>query len=59
MTNRGSGNLALTFLTSALDTGEWPASHPSNLYSWGNVPGTHCVEGWVDTVEKRKISCPC
>jgi hypothetical protein len=49
----------------ALDGGERSASC-SGLFTPGEiVPGTHWIEGWVgpraslDTVEKRKISCPC
>jgi hypothetical protein len=38
MTNRGSGDLAPPCLTSALDGGEWSASHPSSLYPWGKNP---------------------
>jgi hypothetical protein len=49
------------FLTSALDEGEWPASHPSRLTPGERVPGTHWIGGWVDPtgrlefVEKRKL----
>jgi hypothetical protein len=59
----GGGGVAPPFLTSALDGGEWSASHPGRFTSWERAPGTHWTGGWVgpraglDIVEKRKISC--
>jgi hypothetical protein len=55
----GGGGIAHTFLTSALDEGEWLAACPR-----GRNPGTHWIGGWVDpragleVVSKRKI-LPC
>jgi hypothetical protein len=52
-----NGDIVPPFLTSALDGGEWSASH-LGCFS----PGTHCVGGWMgpragpDVAEKRKIS---
>jgi hypothetical protein len=49
-------------LTSALDGGEWSASHSGRSTSGETAPDTHCIEGWVgpsaslDGVEKRNIS---
>jgi hypothetical protein len=51
----------LIFLTSALDGGEWSASHPGHFTPEERAPGTHCIGGWVgprtglDDVEKRKF----
>jgi hypothetical protein len=50
-----------TFLTSALDGGEWTASHPGRFTPGERAPGTHWIGGWVgpradlDDVEKRKF----
>jgi hypothetical protein len=52
--------LLLSFLTSALDGGEWSVSRPGE-----RTPGTHWKGGWVgpraglDTGARRKILCPC
>jgi hypothetical protein len=61
-----SGSIAVTFLTPALDGGEWSASLPGRFISSERAPGTHYIGGWVgprtgglDTVEKRKIHRPC
>jgi hypothetical protein len=35
-----------SFLNSALDGGEWSASHPGLALPWGRTPGTHCTGGW-------------
>jgi len=35
------------FLTSALNGGEWSASHPSHFTSRKGAPATHSVGGWV------------
>jgi hypothetical protein len=57
----GSEGTAPAYLTSALDGGEWSASHSCCFTPRENVPGTHWVGGWVgprtslDAVEKRKI----
>jgi hypothetical protein len=51
-------------LTSALDGGEWSASHPDHFTSRERAPGTHWIGGWVgtrailDMVVKRKIPSP-
>jgi hypothetical protein len=53
----GCGGIAPQFLTSALDEGEWSASCPGCFTYW-----TRCwvdPRAGIDTVEKRKISCPC
>jgi hypothetical protein len=54
-----------SFLTSALDGGEWSASRPGRALPPGErTPGTHWIGGWVgpraglDTGARRKI-CPC
>jgi hypothetical protein len=47
-------------LTSALDGGEWPASHPGRFTPVERDPGTHWIGGWVGAaaglhaVAKRK-----
>jgi hypothetical protein len=57
----GTGGIPLSFLTSALDGGEWSASHPCRFTPGERVPGTHCTGGWVgprgglDAVERKKI----
>jgi hypothetical protein len=49
------------FLTSALDGGEWSASHPCHFTTGERAPGTHWIGGWVgpkpalDDMEERKI----
>jgi hypothetical protein len=61
---RDSGGIAPPFLTSALDGGEWSASHPCYFTARETAHGTHCTGGRVghrdglDVMEKRKISCP-
>jgi hypothetical protein len=53
--------MALPFLTSELDGGEWSASRPGRFTSREIAPCTHWIGGWVgprvglDDVEKRKI----
>jgi hypothetical protein len=37
----GSGGIASTFLTSALDEGEWSASRPVRFTPGERAPGTH------------------
>jgi hypothetical protein len=50
-----------SLLTSALDGGEWSASHPCCFIPWEIAPGTHWIGGLVgpragpDVVEKRKM----
>jgi hypothetical protein len=57
----GSGGIAYTFLTSALDGSEWSASRPGRFTPKERSAGTHWTEDWVglraglDTVLKRKI----
>jgi hypothetical protein len=47
-------------LPSALDGGEWSASHPDRFTPRERAPGTHWLGGWValDTVSKGKVSNP-
>jgi hypothetical protein len=54
-----------SFLTSALDGGEWSASRPGrDLPPGERTPGTHWIGGWVglraclDAGARRKILCP-
>jgi hypothetical protein len=54
----------ITFLTLALDRGEWSASHPGHFTPEEGAPSTHWIGGWVgpraslDTVKKRKTLAP-
>jgi hypothetical protein len=54
-----------SFLTSALDGGEWSASRLGRTLLRGKDPGTHCTGGWVgpraglDKEAIGKILCPC
>jgi hypothetical protein len=55
-----------SFLTSALDGGEWSASRPGRAFTPGErTLGTHRTGGWVgpraglDTEARGKILCPC
>jgi hypothetical protein len=54
-----------SFLTSALDGGEWSASRPDALCPGERTLDTHCTGGWVgpraglDTEVRGKIHCPC
>jgi hypothetical protein len=41
------GGIAPTFLTTALDGGEWSASRPDCFISRERAPGTHWVGGLV------------
>jgi hypothetical protein len=47
-------------LTSALDGGEWSASHPGRFTPGERATGTHWIRGWMgprdvlDAVVKRK-----
>jgi hypothetical protein len=43
----GSGSIAPTFLTLALDGGEWLASQSDCFTPEERAPGTHCIGGWV------------
>jgi hypothetical protein len=53
-----------TFLTSALNGGEWSASRPGHFKPRERAPRTHWIGGWVgpravlDAVVKRKIPSP-
>jgi hypothetical protein len=54
-----------SFMTSALDGGEWSASRPGRAFTPGErTPGTHWTRGWVspraglDTETRGKILCP-
>jgi hypothetical protein len=57
----GSGDIAPSFLMSALDRGEWLASRPSRLTPREISPGIRWTESWMglrvglDAVEERKI----
>jgi hypothetical protein len=59
----GSGGIASSFLTSALDGDEWGFT-PRLLYAWGKNPGIHWIGGWVgpraglDAVENSKNLTP-
>jgi hypothetical protein len=55
-----------SFLTSALEGGEWSASRPGRALPLGEwTPGTHCIGGWVgpraglDAEVRGKILCLC
>jgi hypothetical protein len=54
-----------TFLTLALDGGEWSASHPGCFTPRERDPGTNWIGGWLgprvglDMVVKRNIPSPC
>jgi hypothetical protein len=48
-----------SFLTSALDGGEWSASLPAALCPGERTLGTHCTGGWVGPrAELDSILCP-
>jgi hypothetical protein len=55
-----SGGIDPPFLTSALDGGEWPASHPGSLIPGGRTSGTYWIGYWVGpraglgSVKKKK-----
>jgi hypothetical protein len=57
-----SGIIASSFLTSALEGGEWSASPPCCCIPRETAPGTDWTEGWMgptadmDIKDKRKIS---
>jgi hypothetical protein len=46
-TRGGSESIAPSFLTSALDGGEWSASRPGRLTPGEIAVGTHWMGGWV------------
>jgi hypothetical protein len=56
----GNGGIALPFLMSALDGGEWSASRPGRFTPRERAAGTHSLWGWVgsgaglDAVEQRQ-----
>jgi hypothetical protein len=55
--------MALPFLTSALDGGEWLASRPCRFIPWEGASGTHWIGGWGDpepvwTPWKREKTLP-
>jgi hypothetical protein len=56
----GTGGIAPSFLTSALDGGEWSVSRPSRFTPRGKALGTHWIGGWMslgvglEAVEERK-----
>jgi hypothetical protein len=56
----GCGGIAPPFLTSAVDGGEWSASHPCHLTAGERARGAHCTGGCLgpraglDAVENRK-----
>jgi hypothetical protein len=55
----------MQFLTSALDGGQWSASHIRCFVPKERIPSIQCIGGWVapssdlDDLEKREISYPC
>jgi hypothetical protein len=56
--------ISYSFLTSALEGGEWSASRPGRTLPPGKEPtGTHCTGGWVgpraglDAEVRGKILC--
>jgi hypothetical protein len=61
----GCGGIAPSFLTPALDAGEWSVSRLGRLTPEERAPDTNWRGGWVspiagmDAVEKMKISRPC
>jgi hypothetical protein len=61
----GSGGIAPQFLVSAVNGGEWSASHPGRLPPEERAPGAHWLGGCVglraglDSMEKRKHLLPC
>jgi hypothetical protein len=52
----GSGVIAPSFFTSALDGGEWSASRPGHFTTGEIAPGIHLKGGWVC---RREKSLPC
>jgi hypothetical protein len=56
-----SGGIAPTFLTLALDGGEWSASRPGHFTAGERAPDTHWIGGWVgpraglNAVKKRNF----
>ena len=60
---RGVDTQLRSFLTSALDIGEWPKSSPCHFTPGKNL-ATYCIGGWTDHraslvgLNKRTISCP-
>jgi hypothetical protein len=60
-----SGGTAAPFLTSTLNEGEWSASSLGRFTAGKRAHVTRWIGGLVglgaslDTVEKRKLSCPC
>jgi hypothetical protein len=60
----GNGGIAPTFLTSALEKGDWSASHLCRFIPGKRAPGTHWIGGWVgpraglDAREEEKCSLP-
>jgi hypothetical protein len=54
-----------SFLTSALDEGDWSASRLGRALPWERTPDTLCTGAWVslraglDTKARGKILCPC
>jgi hypothetical protein len=45
----GRGGKLETFLTSALDGGEWLSSPPGRFTTGERAPGTHWIENWADS----------
>jgi hypothetical protein len=46
-----------SFLTSALDWGEWSASRPAALCQGERTPGTHCIGGWMGPRAGLGVGC--
>jgi hypothetical protein len=61
----GGGGITYSFLTSALEGGEWSASRPGRALPPGKGPPVPFDRRWVDpradldAEARRKILCPC
>jgi hypothetical protein len=53
----GVNTYLYSFLASALDGGQWTASHPCCSNHGGKTPGTHLTGGWVDTKVGMDVLC--
>jgi hypothetical protein len=57
----GTAPVIQSFLTSALDGGEWSASRPARFTPGLRTPATHWTGGWVEQIKqliiKVKYSC--
>jgi hypothetical protein len=55
----GSGGIAPTFLTSALDGGEWSTSRPCRFTPGKGPSGSRWMGGWVDPTKVKRIILYC